>query len=391
MQTDLLVFYDNEIEEHFPPHFKDVYLYKLREEHGLNTSVVAMSSKYHAELPAGYEMLWKKKSPNTFWRRFIYSLHHAYRVMVFCMFNRKFRSARNILVHNDPILCILVTLLAPGKTNIIYRTTHLKYEEVLHSGSSRQARMAIFAMQLRSTAIKRSDKVIVMSESMRGHFLDSEKDLSDNKVVAVESMIDAEIEFESEDIDSEISDFASKGFVMVYVGTLALSRDLQQILDVVAEVIKRHNKAKLLILGQGDAMQLRQSIDHMGIGGHVMIVDALPEPQMLKVISECDLGISHYPFDRNPAFKHNSPLKLLNYIQSGIPVVGTDIPDQVLVLSEAGKGILVENSRDEYVNAINKIILQLKKYIPDTDKDVHWLKENRSIEVAARKIAELCN
>ena len=212
--------------------------------------------------------------------------------------------------------------------------------------------------------------------------------------------------FSNADIDvkrikNTITSYAP-GIWLCYIGTISGKRHLTFILDLLQKLNEETNQNfNLMVLGIGsdsDLKALQAEVKIRSLHKNIALEKPISEDSLTPALQLMDIGISPYFYEKNFTLNYNSPVKLLNYLCAGIPVVGSDIPDQTHVISKTHSGYTVDNSVQSYIDAIQMILENFEsgKYNDQWRLNIkHWLNENRSIDVAAKKleniISEVCS
>lgn len=122
-------------------------------------------------------------------------------------------------------------------------------------------------------------------------------------------------------------------FVIMYHGSLATNRGLQEAIQAVALACAKTDALHLVLLGKGPARdQLEVKVKQLGIAKQVTFLDAVDYKHVPHYVALADVGL--LPFPDLPQWKMSSPLKLLEYLAMGKPVVLTDIEAHRLVLPQ---------------------------------------------------------
>lgn len=129
--------------------------------------------------------------------------------------------------------------------------------------------------------------------------------------------------------------------VVAYVGTLStIAHGVDLLLDAFAQVTARMPQARLLMIGDGDdraALQARARA--LGIDPRVTWTGRLaPElaPRCLAVAA-CSVD----PVSDTPAMRGRSPLKIVESLAAGVPVVTGDVGDRRETLGDGRAGVIV--------------------------------------------------
>ncbi|HUP27181.1 MAG TPA: glycosyltransferase family 4 protein [Chloroflexia bacterium] len=112
-------------------------------------------------------------------------------------------------------------------------------------------------------------------------------------------------------------------------------------LRVLEKVLIDHPTAKLLVVGTGffqEEEKLRQEAARTGLGGHVIITGRLPEADLPLYLALADVAL--YPMRDNLINRAKSPMKVLEQMLMGLPIVAHNVGQVPQFLGDTG--ILVE-------------------------------------------------
>jgi glycosyltransferase involved in cell wall biosynthesis len=158
--------------------------------------------------------------------------------------------------------------------------------------------------------------------------------------------------------------------VFVYAGSLAPEKyDLETIITAFKPLADKKNNL-LYILGGTESQidSLKEHANQVGIRDAVRFAGYMPQQQVFKYLKMADVGIvAQQPTDVR-ASKYTSPLKLFEYLVSGLVVVGTAVPSieeiadtepRVLTYNEKNMDDIarvLETALSQSTNGKNKII-----------------------------------
>jgi glycosyltransferase involved in cell wall biosynthesis len=154
---------------------------------------------------------------------------------------------------------------------------------------------------------------------------------------------------------------------LVYVGTLSLRR----LEDTIVGVKKylQHNQGMLLtydIIGDGNGDELKHLkifIKNLGLCGVITCHGRIPNTKVKKYLHQANVGVSYVPLT---PFYHVQPVtKTLEYLSTGMPVLGTKTYEQCLVINDPKLGQLCEDNPDSFSEALEEIARNLNQYDPD--------------------------
>jgi len=109
--------------------------------------------------------------------------------------------------------------------------------------------------------------------------------------------------------------------IIGYLGTLDKHKKVNILIDAFAEVLKAQPDVFLLVVGDGpERPALEEQIAKLGIGHSVHVTGWVPHGAVADYTFSMDMAVHHY------ANAYGCPQKLLEYLATGLPTVGPDIP-----------------------------------------------------------------
>ncbi|MBP5396811.1 MAG: glycosyltransferase [Bacteroidales bacterium] len=111
----------------------------------------------------------------------------------------------------------------------------------------------------------------------------------------------------------------------------------------------------LLVVGAGDALPLmRRRVEELGLGGRVLFAGRVAPERMAAYTACADIGVS---FDRSVCLNHDYslPNKIFEYIQAGIPILVSDLPERRRLLEQYGVGLVVEMEPQAVAAAVRRM------------------------------------
>jgi len=140
--------------------------------------------------------------------------------------------------------------------------------------------------------------------------------------------------------EDECSD---RHFTVGFVGSLKPWHDLATLASAFCILLRGYPEARLLVVGDG---RERQSLEHLveslGIASSVHFSGAVRPDGVPQWMREMDIGIAPYAKD---AANYFSPLKILEYMACGLPVLGSNT-GQIPELVEDGRFGLLYAAED---------------------------------------------
>ena len=143
-------------------------------------------------------------------------------------------------------------------------------------------------------------------------------------------------------------------FIIFYHGVFMKSRGLFETIRSIEIIKRKYPKIVFFLLGNGTALQdMEELIKTKKIQDSVFIHDAVDYMSVPNFISMCDVGI--VPLPDLPDWRHQCPLKLLEYLAMEKVVIVTDIPANREVIGSCKCGIFISSNKpDEIAKAIIK-------------------------------------
>ena len=180
----------------------------------------------------------------------------------------------------------------------------------------------------------------------------------------------SELEF----ISSKISKPDGTPKIILYQGALNMGRGIESAIRAMQFV----NGAELWLAGDGDlTAQLKQLVADLQLKGKVKFLGRQPLARLSEVTRQADLGIS-LEEDLGLNYRFTLPNKLFDYIQAGVPVLVSNLPEMRRIVEHYQIGAIAEtHQRKDLAKKITSVL-------SDSDKNALW-KEN--LKLAAK---ELC-
>lgn len=125
------------------------------------------------------------------------------------------------------------------------------------------------------------------------------------------------------------------GHLLIYQGALNVGRGIELMIAALLELPAHYT---LCIAGTGpEAPQLAALITELGLQDRVDLRGHVPFAQLPALTATAALGFS-LEEDRGASYHYALPNKLFDYIQAGIPVVVSDLPEMAAIVREHGVG-----------------------------------------------------
>jgi glycosyltransferase involved in cell wall biosynthesis len=138
------------------------------------------------------------------------------------------------------------------------------------------------------------------------------------------------------DIGADHSLLAGARFLCCWEGKMGRQDRVDLLIDVIAELVQvrgRHD-CRFVLLGDGECLEaLRADVARRGLDRWVALPGWLPERELYTYLASADLGLD------TSLQREVSPVKAMEYMAFGLPVVAFDLPETAALVS--GAGVLV--------------------------------------------------
>jgi glycosyltransferase involved in cell wall biosynthesis len=145
-----------------------------------------------------------------------------------------------------------------------------------------------------------------------------------------------------------------KAKTLIYIGTISEIRGIKQMLDALA-LIPKQLKIKLQIIGEFTSSSLKNSAMAHSAWQMVDYHPHQPWTHVIEKLSKATIGL--VLLHPTPEYKVSLPVKLFEYMASGIPVIASDFPLWRTIVDSAQCGLLTDPLNPQQIaETINKLI-----------------------------------
>lgn len=175
---------------------------------------------------------------------------------------------------------------------------------------------------------------------------------------------------------------------IVYIGTLAAVRRLDEIVQAFALVKAHCPHATLVMVGEGDTPQERESLEQLvkslGLESCVTFTGFVPIEKAWDLAASAAVCLS--PFYPTKILASTSPTKLIEYMALGRPVVCNDHPEQSAIIRDSGAGICTLWGAQHFAEAITALLQRPERAEAMAARGPAWVAAHRTYAVIARQV-----
>ncbi|MDC1142652.1 glycosyltransferase, partial [Planctomycetota bacterium] len=124
------------------------------------------------------------------------------------------------------------------------------------------------------------------------------------------------------------------------------------------EAISKTNLS-LDIIGDGkdkDLQKLQETIATLELSSRVRLRGRMSQPEIPEAVSDCLCAVHPLPAGHSISAKFTSPLKVMEYMAMGLPIVASDVPSVTEVLTDGHNAKLFEAGN---VDSLAAVLMQM--------------------------------
>lgn len=168
------------------------------------------------------------------------------------------------------------------------------------------------------------------------------------------------------DVPAELEVVCNTNFDLVYIGGLTRGRGLFQILKMVSLLRKHYPSLKVLLAGRfhnpDDEGKFNTKVAFLNLQGVIYYQEWIPAEKIGLLLKRCKVGL--WTFDpRNRRMKRALPLKVLEYLAAGLPVLSTKSMLMKELIEKNDVGAVCDYNPSSMAKAARKLLeLPADKY-----------------------------
>ena len=242
--------------------------------------------------------------------------------------------------------------------------------------------------------LKKADLVLPISESMKSDLM--KHGIQKNKMMSFPPGFDLSLIRRNISGD-EIRLRYKLGIspTLIYFGTIHRLRMLDFLIEVMQMVAQQIPTVKLLMVGGATTsdkaseeyiQELKALADRLGILENVIFTGRVPRREVYECIAASDIGLS--PIPPLPIYLVSAPIKLVETIGMGKPVVANDIPEQKNIISASHCGICTKYDEQEFAHAIIHLLRNPEEAKEMGLRGQKYVEKHRSYDILARMVED---
>ena len=229
--------------------------------------------------------------------------------------------------------------------------------ELEYEGMPLTGLLLIRAQRLLQFNLAAADYIICVSEPSRDH-LANNWGVPKEKTLLFPNGVDVE-KFRP-DLETQLQTRASLGLddqpLIVFVGSFYKWHDVATLLDAFAKVLEQQPDVHLLLVGDGARrVAMEQYAAELNVDHAVHFTGLVAHTEVPQLLAAADIAVAPYPAMDSDLWL--SPLKLFEYMASGLAVIASNVGQLAEVITGGKNGLLVApGDSSDLANGINRLI-----------------------------------
>ena len=175
--------------------------------------------------------------------------------------------------------------------------------------------------------------------------------------------------------------------ILLYQGSLNIARGLELVIDAMQWL----DDCVLMIIGTGDIEHiLRRKVNEAGLQKKVIFMGRVPLDKLYAYTRLAWLGLS-LEEDLGLNYRYALPNKLFDYIQAGVPVLVSELPEMAALVRSLNLGAIVESRDPQLFAAQIKAIAQNTKVYDEWKKNLASIASEFTWEKEESRLIKIYN
>lgn len=160
-------------------------------------------------------------------------------------------------------------------------------------------------------------------------------------------------------LDGVVNDHEKREDVVVFIGSQHVNNGSLLLLDIAEKAVERLPNIKFLATDRFSSAAFRShvisEIERRGLNERFKLIPNVKPHELMAVLNQATIGIS--PNLRVPQQIMGIHTKIFEYMAAGLPVVVSDLPHQLEVVSNTSAGLLARpEDADSFVDAVERLV-----------------------------------
>ncbi|MDD4150205.1 MAG: glycosyltransferase [Bacteroidales bacterium] len=178
-------------------------------------------------------------------------------------------------------------------------------------------------------------------------------------------------------------DYETRPKLLIYQGALNKERGI----EIMIQAMQYIPDYQLIISGKGDLeKELKQLVNELNLNEKVQFTGNLDFEALYNLTKTARLGFS-LEQGKSLNYKYSLPNKIFDYIQAGVPVICSDLPEMSKIVKKHGCGTIAKTSDQkelaEFLKSLLADNIQLNKFHQNCKiaaKELNWENEEKILK-----------
>jgi len=245
-------------------------------------------------------------------------------------------------------------------------------------------RMNIWA-NLTAYAMKRCDAIFPVSEYMKIDMVKEGIDSSIMEPVPYGCVIPPDSDQEKMEQIRNFYNLSGKQ-LMLYFGTFNITRRLEPIINAFGLALETCPNAFFILVGglPKEVTRLEKHVELRGLSTSVKVIGKIPRPDVVNYLSLSQFTVSFIP--PLDGYLVSTPMKLIESLVCGIPVLANELPIQKTILDESGGGLCIEYDDKKLTEGIKWFFQHPAESVKMGESGRDYIRTHWTFEAMANKM-----
>jgi len=186
------------------------------------------------------------------------------------------------------------------------------------------------SIPLLGASIRKAEKIFVINQITKKFYVQRFK-AEDRKFVILPNGVDESI------FNSAVAPKTTERYDVIFAGRLY---HLEELIEAARYVVKEYPDAIFLIIGNEDEDKYRAMVRGEGLERNFKFIGFVQHEEVPAYIAATKIGVNI--FSNEPYYASAQPIKILEYMASGKPVVATNLPGTAEIIQHESQGFLYD-------------------------------------------------